>query len=72
MQVFTLKMCHELKWDDIPFVENPVFAVEHALRAIRYGDKTWDRVTNVREFIATEIGQYDYFFNDDWTARKLL
>lgn len=71
MQVFTLKMRHELKWDDIPFVENPVFAVEHALGAIRYGDKMWNRVTNVREFIATEIGHYDCFFNDDWTERKV-
>lgn len=67
MELFTLKKNYELQWDDIPFIETPSFGREHALDAIRYGDKIWERVTNIKEFVAAEIGHFNPCGNNHQT-----
>ena len=71
MELFTLKKNHQLQWDDIPFIETPAFAREHALDAIRYGDKIWKRVTNIKEFVAEEIGHFNPCGNNCQTELKV-
>lgn len=34
MQLFEFKRVYDLKWEDIPFVECPVFAFIHAFYAV--------------------------------------
>lgn len=71
MELFTLKKNYQLQWDDIPFIENPAFGREHALDAIRYGDKIWKRVTNIKEFVAEEIGHFNPCGNNCQTELKV-
>lgn len=71
MELFTLKKNYQLQWDDIPFIETPAFAREHALDAIRYGDKIWKRVTNIKEFVAEEIGHFNPCGNNCQTELKV-
>jgi len=52
--VLDIKSLFELTWEDIPYIESPVFAIEHVKDAIGGAQDYWSaRVTNIYEFAHT-------------------
>lgn len=59
MDLFEIKRINELDWEDIPFVEHPSFGFTRTFDAFNNPNNPWQRVINLREFIAAEFGNYD-------------
>lgn len=60
--VLDIKSLFELTWEDIPYIESPVFAIEHVKDAIGGAQDYWSaRVTNIHEFAHTHsLQRYSY------------
>ncbi|WP_049630738.1 transglycosylase SLT domain-containing protein [Cellvibrio sp. pealriver] len=71
MQTFAIKHRAQLTWEDLPFVEAPVFAHTHIMQMLNNPNHLWMRIENLPEFIRTEIGSYSSLRNHDYANNKI-
>ena len=71
MQTFAIKHRAQLTWEDLPFVEAPVFAHTHIMQMLNNPNHLWMRIENLPEFIRTEIGSYSSLRNHDYANNQI-
>ncbi|WP_331345140.1 hypothetical protein [Cellvibrio sp. UBA7661] len=71
MQTFALKHRAQLTWEDLPFVEAPVFAHTHIMQMLNNPNHLWMRIEHLQEFIRTEIGSYNSLRNHDYANNQI-
>ena len=71
MQTFAIKHRAQLTWEDLPFVEAPVFAHTHIMQMLNNPNHLWMRIENLPEFIRTEIGSYSSLRNHDYANSQI-
>ncbi len=65
MKIFQIKHSSQLTWEDIPYVEAPVFAHHHIMNMLIDPNQLWMRIQNIQEFIRKEVGRYKPLQNHD-------
>lgn len=73
MHIFEIKSRCSLTWDDIPYIESPVFAYEHVMEAVATYNQfsSSSRVLNIDEFKRSQVPHYDSLFNHDAVSQDL-
>jgi hypothetical protein len=66
-----IKSRYDLTWEDLPYIESPVFAHEHAIKAIQGRDPFAPPVQNLEDFRRAEVPHYDPLFNHDYVENHL-
>ena len=70
--VYELKARYQLTWEDLPYVENPVSGLEHALNALaQRHDYFGASVHNIEEFKRDHVPYYHREFNHDIAENEL-
>jgi hypothetical protein len=66
-----IKSRYDLTWEDLPYIESPEFAHEHAIKAIQGRDPFTPPVQNLEDFRRAEVPHYDPLFNHDYVENHL-
>ncbi len=70
--VYELKARYQLSWEDLPYVENPVSGLEHAMNALaQRHDYFGASVHNIEEFKRDYVPYYHREFNHDIAENEL-
>jgi hypothetical protein len=69
--ILEIKSRYDLTWEDLPYIESPVFAHEHAVKAIQGRDPFTPPVQNLEDFRRAEVPHYDPLFNHDYVENHL-
>ena len=69
--ILEIKSRYDLTWEDLPYIESPVFAHEHAIKAIQGRDPFAPPVQNLEDFRRAEVPHYDPLFNHDYVENHL-
>ncbi len=69
--ILEIKSRYDLTWEDLPYIESPVFAHEHAIKAIQGRDPFAPPIQNLEDFRRAEVPHYDPLSNHDYVENHL-